>query len=398
MNRFLTAAVGAVALLAVDVGAADASHGRGGVIVPEIDANGMLTVTGQSFWDPTGIATDGITSVRIVGPGINTTVFDNAGQRTETLASAPGGDARRDQNGNVFTQQLSGAGTYTISWESCCMVGGIRNLQSSSSSSFGTTSTIVWDGVSAIKPILFDLTSIQQEVERGATYSDNLDALAGPGLTLSYTDPAPASPLNTTTPFGYSIDSTGTINISAADTAAMGDNTGRPTGGADYVFDGEISAQDSTGAEVASVEFYWVFDAVDSTGPGNRAPSVSDLVVNATVGDMIDETFTATDPDGDAVTLSFLQLVGSGGQIFTSMFDPVTGEFDWDTTGFAPGTYLATVQGSDPFGLTDVGTLTINLSSAPPSGVVPLPAPALLLLTGLLGAGGIMRARKRKQS
>ncbi|MEO0766907.1 MAG: hypothetical protein AAFY75_12895, partial [Pseudomonadota bacterium] len=274
----------------------------------------------------------------------------------------------------------------------------IRNLQSSSSSSFGTTSTIVWDGVSAIKPILFDLTSIQQEVERGATYSDNLDALAGPGLTLSYTDPAPASPLNTTTPFGYSIDSTGTINISAADTAAMGDNTGRPTGGADYVFDGEISAQDSTGAEVASVEFYWVFDAVDSTGPGNRAPSVSDLVVNATVGDMIDETFTATDPDGDAVTLSFLQLVGSGGQIFTSMFDPVTGEFDWDTTGFAPGTYLATVQGSDPFGLTDVGTLTINLSSAPPSGVVPLPAPALLLLTGLLGAGGIMRARKRKQS
>ncbi|WP_198266315.1 PEP-CTERM sorting domain-containing protein [sulfur-oxidizing endosymbiont of Gigantopelta aegis] len=68
-------------------------------------------------------------------------------------------------------------------------------------------------------------------------------------------------------------------------------------------------------------------------------------------------------------------------------FDPTTQLFTWDTTGFAPGSYVANIRATDvPGGLTDVGRITINVlaQQTPPQGI-PEPAPLAMMLLGLIG-------------
>lgn len=153
-----------------------------------------------------------------------------------------------------------------------------------------------------------------------------------------------------------------------------------------------------TGRSTGSVQFDWLFDAV-ATG-ANAVPDVGDVVVNATVGDMINTDITGTDPNGDAVTLSLLSFNGPGGAVSGATFTagtpgtPVTGNFQWDSTGAAVGAYIATIRGSDG-SLSDQGTITVNLSAAAivPS-AVPLPAGFLLLGSAMAGFGLMRRRRK----
>ncbi|KXI30996.1 PEP-CTERM sorting domain-containing protein [Paraglaciecola hydrolytica] len=356
---------------------AQASHFRGAAIVPQVDSTGMLTIDAKTFWRFNSTLSNRVDLLNISGPGLNT-VINNDSRTTDTS------DVRRLESNQVFSTQLPGAGLYTLSWGSGSWVSGVPNADGS----YGTTSTIFWDGQSANAPIIFDLENIQQEVVRGVAYSDNLDAV-GNGLTYDDTHLSIGmfSQAN-----GYSIDASGQINMSSATTSGILDNASNI--GADRAFSGEINAADGS-----SIEFVWLFDAVSTAS--NNAPSITDLVINALVGDVIDETLVVTDPDGDPITVSFNSIFGPGGIIpGNSTFDPSTWNFMWDTTGFGVGSYVATFNASDG-SLTDQGTIRINLTTGgnppppPPPNPAPAPASALLLGIGLLGLVGLRRKKRQ---
>lgn len=382
------AAVAVSLALAGATTSATASHGRGAVIVPSVDAQGVLTLNMTSFWRQTSASVcqfphDCIGGT-VTGPGgFSQTFNQNSPGSTESLDLS---DSRRAEVNQVNTLQLGAPGLYTIDWGSCCWVSGVPNA----SGSYGTQSTIFWDGENANTPIVFDIKNIQQEVERGVEYTENMAAIAGSGLTLSYGETTSGTGVSRQ-PDGFSVDQNGVITITEAGTLSSDFNDNNNNPGADVAFDHKITATDSEGNIMGSLEFYWVFDAVDSDAE-NRAPNVADIVVNAIAGSTISETVVATDPDGDEVTLSFVSFFGPGGlEPGNSSFDPETGLFQWDSTGFDPGQYVATILGTDG-SLTDQGTITINLAAT----VIPLPPALALLATALVGLGGFRLIRRRR--
>ncbi|XDA96579.1 VPLPA-CTERM sorting domain-containing protein [Sulfitobacter sp. LCG007] len=370
-------------------GTAEASHNRGSVLIPSVDAQGNLTIEATSFWRTSFV--DAVNSVTITGPN---GFFTALSMGPDTVNTSDTRFTRVDETASTSISN-GGAGLYTISWASCCRAGGIPNA---GDQNMGTTSTIFWDGSSSTKPIQFDIQNIQPNVVRGQAYSDNLDVTSPDGANLSYNDNYVPVGILYQAP-GFTISNSGQIMIPGTDTAGYADNPQPANPGADMAFYGQIIAKEG-GDEIASVQFDWLFDAVAQGS--NQVPDVGDVVINAQVGDFIDTNIIGTDPNGDPVTLSFLSFNGPGGPVAGGMFSPgmpmagspTTGNFQWDSTGFAPGTYIATILGSDG-GLTDQGTITINLGTTPPPGTVPLPA-GFLLMASALGGFGLMRRRQKK--
>jgi hypothetical protein len=387
----LTAA--AVALLATTAltAPAQASHFRGAAMVPSVNANGLLTVESTSFWRPSA-------------PNSTSPSVSGVGGMTFVSTSQDTSDIRFTQVNDVHQIQLPGAGTYNITWGSCCRVDGIQNWGppgGNSSVSWTMNSTIVWDGSTANTPILFDFSAIQPEVVRGVDYAGNLGATVGTGGTLSYNQTLNGIPIQTP---GFTIDPvTGALDIPAASTATLLDNNApgpspisAGANGADYAFSGNIINSDGS-----SVEFDWLFDAVDTSG--NLAPSVTDHLINAMVGDNINQIVTGTDANaGDDVTLSLLSFFGPSINIAASFVpgapgNPTTGTFSWDTTGSGVGIYIANIRGSDGQ-LTGSGTITINLTQGGPGpGPVPEPGTLVLLAGGLLGLAFAARRRRSNE-
>ncbi len=357
---------------------AQASHFRGGALMSSVDANGLLTVTSTTYWRPSSVAT----------VGVNLTGVGAMSQATNVVDAS---DARFSIRTQTYTRQLTGAGTYDVTSSSCCRVGGIRNWVDnslgSSSVSWQLDSRIVWDGSTANTPILFNFTNIQPNVNRNTGYADNLGATSGSGHTLSYTMD---NNLGGTVPLppGYAVDpNTGAITIPQASAAGYNDNTAGNIG-ADYAFSGTIVSSDGS-----SAEFDWLFDAVNASA--NQPPQVNDIVVNALVGDNILETITGSDDVGIA-SWDLLTFFGPG-QNLADSFNPGTQLFSWDTSGSSVGTYIASIRATDASGLTDVGTITINLSTSTGGGQVPAPAALWLIGSGLL-AMGVTRRRKAKKT
>jgi hypothetical protein len=403
--KYLGGCVAALGIAALSSFAtqADASHGRGASIVPSVSANGILTLDMVGFWRqqlPIGVCTfpHDCMQPTVTGPnGFNQTLSFADAQAGASLDTS---DIRRAEvrQTNTFDISNGGAGTYNISWSSCCWVPGVEG---SNSSSYGVNASIVWDGQTANTPIVFDLEQVQQEVVRGVAYNNALGAASGNGQGLTYSTSTTANTGVTSNPDTYAISAAGVIQIDAgvqngAEELGLGtgtydlrDNTQPSAPNADHAFEGTI-----TNGDGSFVEFYWVFDGVTNTGQNNLAPTVSDVVVNAVVGDTINQLMTATDPNtGDTLTLVLQSFTGSGESFGpTSGTNPVSGTFNWDTTGFAPGTYTGVFQASDG-SLTDLGTLTINLTTGIPG--VPLPAGMVLMLTAMAGIGGL-RMRKRR--
>ncbi|NQZ80547.1 MAG: PEP-CTERM sorting domain-containing protein [Colwellia sp.] len=376
---FKTTTIAACLFATLSSVSVNASHFRGAAVVPTVDANGMLTIDAKSFWRRQ-VGTAAGTFPHSGVSGSSSLFVAGAGNAALGSISLDTSDIRRSRIDETFSIQLPpGAGTYTISWGSNAWVAGVPN----GSGSYGTTSTIFWDGLTANTPIQFDLENIQQEVLRGAAYSDNLDAV---GVGLTYDDTFLGTGMSGQAP-GYSIDASGQINMSAATTTAILDNGSSP--GADIGFSGKIGATDGS-----AVEFVWLFDAVD-TG-ANLAPSITDVVINALVGTTIDHTLAVSDPNvGDILTTSFINFLGTGGNPLNSTFDPGTLDFSWDSTGFSVGTYIATFGTSDG-SLSDQGTITINLTQGPGGGGINVPEPATILImgSGLAMIAGFRRRRK----
>ena len=365
MNKMLIASTVAIALASTS---AQASHFRGSQLIPSVDANGLLTVEAKSFWRATAVDT-----VDLSGSGLS---FSQT-----NIDPTDYSDSRRAETNQTFQAQLPGAGLYTFGFSSCCWVSGVPNV---TGGNFSGNSAIYWDGSSANTPIVFNLENVQQQVIRGVNYSESLGA-SGNGLT--YDDTYLATGMNSQAN-GYSIDSNGVITIAGADTASYADNTNNV--GADKAFSGKINAADGS-----FVEFAWVFDAVGQND--NLAPSITDLTINALIGDNISTVLPVNDPNGDPVTVSFLDLLGPGNvSIAGSMFNTSSLNFSWSTLGLAAGQYVASFLATDG-SLTDQGTITINLSAPSGPGPQPASAPGGLLLTGglLLGVAGGLRRRKR---
>lgn len=349
---------------------AHATHFRGAAVVPTVSATGLVSIDSKSFWRVG--AGDGTGSSLSVTNDATNAFVGSAGRLTQSTDNS---DSRRTEVNETYSFQLPSAGLYNISWSSGSWVSGVPNA----SGNYGTTSSIFWDGSTANSPIIFDIENIQQEVVRGTTYSDNLDVIG----TVTYDDTHLATGMSSQAT-GYSIDSTGQITITNPQYSDNSSNAG-----ADQAFSGTIDAADGS-----SVEFVWLFDAVDTGTVTNQAPTVVDAVVNALVGDTISETIVMTDPDLDTVTGSFVSFLdGSGGAVNASSysFTPGTYAFEWDSTGFAAGTYQAVFEGSDG-SLTDRGTLTINLTEP----VAAVSAPSIFALGGLAGLF-MFRSRRNKR-
>jgi hypothetical protein len=370
MKKINKTAIALSVMAALGTTAVEASHFRGGAIVPTIDANGLMTVTSTTFWRK-GVS-DYLDLNTSVGTVLGTSVLDNS-------------DARFDVRTSVYTKQLTGSGTYTMSMSSCCRVGGIKNWQGigSSSVAWQLDSTIVWDGVNAAAPILFDFNAINPEVVRGTAYNDSLGAISGSGLALSYNNTLNGIPVQ---PPGLVVNpATGALFIDAASTNQYTDNGSNL--GADYAFSGQVLASDGS-----MIEFDWLFDGV-GVGSANLAPTVDDQVINALVGSTVSTTVTGTDPDGNPLNWSLLSFFGPAGAL-SPIFDPLTQLLTWDTTGLSVGdTLIANVRASDG-SLNDTGTIKINIV-APTQGV-PEPGTLLLMGVGLPGLGASLR--KKKQS
>ncbi len=366
---------------------AHSSHFRGAAMTPSVSADGILTIQANSYWRQSPIANvcqfphDCISSnfsPQVSGPGYSQNGPDVIVSRTQDLT-----DIRRTEVIETFTFDISagGAGLYTISWSGFSWVSGVPNA----GGSYGTTSSIYWDGESANTPILFNLNNVQQEVLRGTEYNSNLGAVAGSGLTLSYEESLSTG--MSSQPNGYSISPDGTINITAAGTSLITDNNNNP--GADVGFSGEILASDGS-----SIEFVWVFDGVDDL----NVPEVEDQVINALVGDSISTTIVGSDPAGEDLTWDFLSFFGSGVTMGDASFDPDTQLFQWNSTGFGVGQYVASFRATNESGFSDVGTVTINISMDTGQDPTPVPVPGSLLLmgAGLFGMGwGVLRRRRR---
>lgn len=336
------------------------SHFRGAAMVPSVSATGVVTVETTSFWRK-GVTAAPSPLINVAG--INRSMTLQPGSTIDTTDSRF--DKRIDRNTFSLSSVGAGAGTYAITWTSNSRIAGIRNALEST---WTMDSLITWGGSgTASQPIGFNFSSVQPEVVRGRNYNGNLTAVAATGLTLSY-DQALNVSINSQPP-GFTIDpATGALFIPAASTATYLDNLFTTTTGAggDYAFSGNIYATNASGQTVGRVEFDWLFDAVD-VGSANLAPTVDDVTASANVGAVINHTFTGSDPDADPLTWSFVGLIGPGGAAPANAptFNATTRAFTWNTAGSIGGTWIAQVKAADPFGLTDIGSLTINLSTAP---------------------------------
>jgi hypothetical protein len=356
-------------------GTAGASHFRGGALIPSVDANGLLTIQETTFWRKTFVDTLGGVSVTGVGTAMVTpTVVDQSDSRYAVVT-------------RTHSIQLTSAGTYDIGGGSCCRVSS-SGLGNWTGSSFDRDSRIVWDGTTATTPINFTFSTIQPEVSRlaGNDYSQGLNATSPDGLTLTYNQDLNVN-INSQVP-GFTVDpTTGLMTIVGdANRAQITDHTAAQNPGADAAFSGNILASNGS-----FVEFDWMFDGVDAAS--NQAPVVADAIINALVGPgPISHIFTALDAEDGALLAAASWdpnlVLGAGFIHALPTFNTATQALSWDTTGYAPGTYLIQARAFDSQNVGDFGLLTVNLSNPtnPPTGI-PLPGSIFLFGLGLAALG-----------
>ncbi|MFK8048867.1 MAG: PEP-CTERM sorting domain-containing protein [Halioglobus sp.] len=379
---------------------ADASHFRGSAMIPTITTSPtgakILTVVDTAFWRTT-----------LVG---NQTVRLNGSNMSQVSQTTDTSDSRYTVRTTTWTRDITNvpAGLLQITASSNARVATSGSLANWRESSWTMNSAIAWDGTNDTSPIDFDFTTIQPEVSRlaGNDYTQSLNATSADGLTLTYNQNLNQNILSQIP--GFTVDPvTGVMTIVGdANRAAITDNTSNSgrNPGADAAFSGNIIASNGS-----FVEFDWMFDGVDAAA--NNAPVVDDAVINALVGTGIAHTFIGNDAEDGALTNgaswdATLQLSGNVNMGLPT-FDVNNQLVSWDTTGYAPGTYLISARAFDSQSVGDFGTLTVNLCQSlsdplcggtpppPPPPGVPVPGTLALFGLGVSGLGWQLRRRKK---
>ena len=211
--------------------------------------------------------------------------------------------------------------------------------------------------------------------------------VVAPNSTVNLAASATAFPGRTITQRQWSQTAGTTVTLSGASTASASFTA--PSSGV-LVFD--FQATDNTGKTGADVVTIRV-----NSPPVLAAPPAAQT---ATVGQTVSFTVTASDADGNQIAFS-ATTIPDGATLST------TGQFNWDTTGATPGTYVLTYRASDQFGTSSSATVNITVTAAAmtPSGGAPPPTGGgggggalpfwQLLLLGALSLAGCARVRNR---
>ncbi len=385
MKRCILRVLAASAIL-VSVGLAPsayASHFRGGNMSATIDANGVVTITSETRWRkggspgsvfplggisrnaliegafPSGLQVlDGTTravlaSTSVFGIGVPLANPSIVGTTVSTDFSDPAFDIRRQQFSIDLPALGLGQGLYIIYWTDAARIPGLHNVTEvlfppvpDPFAAFSLELCVLFDETPRSTPSI--VSSVITTVAQGQLYSNNLNATGDSALSYSFIVGSSAPRYGPTTQIpGLTLDSTGQVEIPAVDTATLNDINlaGEPAG--DYVFKVLI-----TDADGQYIEQDVMLDVVVT--PNEICTIiVSDSNPTVFVGQILELTITADDPDGlDVLTITDFSMIpnsslsqsGSNPAVATYTFTP--DESQGDTT--IGVNFIATDDGSPP--------------------------------------------------
>jgi VCBS repeat-containing protein len=356
--RLLILAITAV--IGIDVAA---SHYRGGSVSYEVSDTGQVDLDVFTVWRSGSVVQPSFNVCTAPGGSGCFAAFSwiatTNPYATGTELGGGGYVVRRDR----FRYNLSGrpAGTYYAHFLSGARVTGIRNAPEGS---FSLQSKIIYKGNGAGKanaspsmaPATIDI------IARGFAYTQNLNSSDPEGTPVNYQflggtsgggSAAPDYGPSTDIP-GISLDSIGTVSISAANTATL--LTGR------WVYKTRVT--DGSGATSERDVLVVVQDAL-----GNNPPTLNFIgTKNVSVGTTLTFPVVATDPDpSQNMTIRSRQLpAGAALPQVSSNTGTASTSFSWTPPPGSEGTYRVYVEAFDQHTtpLIDSEVVTINVTGA----------------------------------
>jgi outer membrane protein OmpA-like peptidoglycan-associated protein len=356
-----------IALCATLPAAAQASHEQGGFITAKITSGGQLqgTLSYLTKGSCTVGTTTGAYPVTVKSP-LGTTAVVNTGtaKYTRCVGGSTGQEATFDINLATAFNGVVPDGAYTVTFSTCCRVGGIKNVVSTATSF--TASARKWPEGGSSSPVF--ASNVSTGIAKGYDYLQFMNASDPDGGGLSYASRAgqadgPSSDVITLTQDGV-------VSIPALTTAGY-------SNGWTYVYKVRVIDDQGDFAER---------DVLLTVTANNKPPTI-DLgttgPVTVTVGTTRVLTVTASDPNSAAPKIDTVKLSAAGlpawATLATTPGNPATG-----TLTLAPPANLApqalginfeAVDSDSIAALSDSDNLQVEVVAAPVE--PPPPAPRI---------------------
>ena len=324
------------------------------------------SVTSSYFSD--GFAFASVTSNAAVTP-----LSGGGDQTTPSLPTTPG---------EIYTMTFGGGFHVRPHWEGVewARLGqGIQAAGPGSNVGFPSDAELGFDSRWANLPSHFADTTWYFQVADGERLSVSVEEIVGDtrdGRTFEFISPSgvvttadadglPGSGVNHYPARG------GSLANPPDPTSAFWDEYTAPTSEAGW-WGFKLNAVDGVGTPYA---WHYILDRTDS-GEDQHAylrpdsildpmkPIVNSDVMQIALGESVTYTFTASDPDNGPQPLTWTLEGMTGGPALVPVFDPATQLFTWNSTGSAPGVYVATAGAFDG-DLKGLGTLTITVVPEP---------------------------------
>uniref|UniRef100_UPI001445C801 DUF4347 domain-containing protein n=1 Tax=Crateriforma spongiae TaxID=2724528 RepID=UPI001445C801 len=300
------------------------SHYRGGSLTWTVDANGRAEMEVFTVWR------DG---------SVSSASFSGWSQSSSAIVATgaeQGGDgfAIRRQ---TFTRNLGPTpADFVSNWSSCCWVANGNNF----GSGWNLSTRVVWDGPGTTSASPTVRSATIDIVAQGNAYNQNLNAVDPDGSPVNYEFLVGGNDPNTAVP-GLDLDQFGNVSLSGAETAALA--LGR------WAY--KVRVTDASGA-YSEREVLFVVQDPGSGVPNPNAPVLAPIGSQVVaVGQTLTFQASATDPDGDSLTVRAQGL--PSGSSFPEITGPATP---------APNNSVSSTFSWTP-GPADVGTYTLNVEA-----------------------------------